>query len=217
MRLQAIAGVAGLLALSACSSVFETNAPNDQTYVLRAASSSAASVPPEPARSSKTLHVSRPSAAPGLESDRIALIRADRSVDFYAGARWAGDVPALVEALLVDTLRSSGSFRAVFGDGNGVPSDFELQLTIRRFEAAYTGAGDAPVIQVAIDGALSRVQDRSLVTVLSVSSTQAADANRLSAVVAAFEAAAQRAATDLARNVDAALQNVDSPDASIKR
>jgi ABC-type uncharacterized transport system auxiliary subunit len=70
---------------------------------------------------------------------------------------------------------------------------------------------------VAIDGALSRVQDRSLVTVLSVSSTQAADANRLSAVVAAFEAAAQRAATDLARNVDAALQNVDSPDASIKR
>jgi cholesterol transport system auxiliary component len=212
MKLPVASALVILFGLGACSSVFETNAPTDQTFVLRAAPAPAASP-----RSALTLQLARPSAALGLESDRIALVRADRSVDFYAGARWAGDVPALVEALLVDTLRDAGGFRAVFGDGNSVPSDYALQLTIRRFDAAYSAERDAPVINVAMDGALSRVRDRSLVAVLSASATQAADANRMTAVVAAFEAAAQRAAGDLAREVDAALQKVDSPDASIKR
>ncbi len=37
--------------------------------------------------------VQRPEAGPGLDSDRIVLLRSDSRFDFYAASRWAAPAP----------------------------------------------------------------------------------------------------------------------------
>ena len=55
-------------------------------------------------------------AGPGLDSERIALLRSDQRFDFYAASRWAAPAPDLIESVMVDALRATGAFSAVFDD-----------------------------------------------------------------------------------------------------
>src|SRR5690242_7617521 len=101
-----------LHALAGCGSFFESSVPAAQAYVLR--------LPPPASRAEGTaagsVRVQRPEAGPGLDSDRIALLRSDRRFDFYAASRWAAAAPDIMESVLVDQLRASGAFTAVFED-----------------------------------------------------------------------------------------------------
>src|SRR5258708_39677878 len=48
------------------------------------------------------LSVLRPDVAPGLDSDRITLMQADRSMDFYAKANYPDRLPPIVQRALMD-------------------------------------------------------------------------------------------------------------------
>jgi cholesterol transport system auxiliary component len=202
--------------LGSCASVLESNEPAVQSYVLRAGT---AAVTPDsiPSRERPVLHVEALRAGPGLDSDHIVLLRADRRFDSYAGSRWADEMPRMLEALVVDALRDSGAYHAVFGDAAPFPADYSVAITIRRFEADYAASERAPTVHVVFDVAVGRRSDRALLGAFSLAAAQPAAENRMSAVVAAFEAATQRALTDLAQRVEQATQKVDSPDPSIKR
>ena len=71
----------------------------------------------------------RPEAGPGLDSDRIALLRSDQRFDFYAASRWAAPAPDLVESVMLDALRATGTFSAVFDDS--APYAPRLQPALR--------------------------------------------------------------------------------------
>src|SRR6476659_2114777 len=153
-RLDAPLAVAwlGLGALAGCGSVFESSIPASQAYVLR--------LPPPASRAegaaAGSVRVQRPEAGPGLDSDRIALLRSDRRFDFYAASRWAAPAPDLVESVMLDALRATGSFSAVFDDTAPFAPVYNLRCGLRRFESDYTsergGAGGrAPTVHVALD------------------------------------------------------------------
>jgi cholesterol transport system auxiliary component len=202
--------------LGSCASVLESNEPAVQSYVLR--TRQATPVANGVSSSERpVLHVEALRAGPGLASDHIVLLRADRRFDSYAGSRWADEVPPMLEALVVDALRDTGAYRAVFGDAAPFPADYALAITIRRFEADYTTNERAPTVQVAFDVAVGRRSDRALLGAFSIAAQQAASENRMSAVVAAFEAATQRALADLTQQVQLAAQKVDKPDPSMSR
>lgn len=204
------------LLLVSCAGVLESNEPAPQSYVLRSGARPDAAAKPG-AGPMQVLQIERVQAGPGLDTDYIVLVRADRRFDYFAGSRWADSTPQLIEALLVDTLRDSGRFRAVFGNTAAFPPDYSLSATVRRFEADYAAGEETPTVHVVFDVSLGRRKDGALLAAFSAAARTTARENRMTAVVAAFEAATQTALADVSQRVLATLQNVDSPEASISR
>lgn len=192
------------LMLAACGGVFESKMAAPQAYVLRLPPATA---PAADAPTAGTLLVRRPDAGPGLNTDRIALIRGDRRFDVYAASRWAAPVPVLMESVLVDSLRGTGRYSAVLDDAAPFAPYYDLRVAIRRFEADYTAAGngDAPTVHVVLDCTLGRRRDRHLLSTFTVSGSARAGDDRLGQVVAAFEAATAAAVAELQRALEAAV------------
>jgi ABC-type uncharacterized transport system auxiliary subunit len=203
-RFLAILAVA--FTLTACSGVFESTIEAPQAYLLRLPPAT----PPSIAATAGSVLVQRPEAGPGLDSERIAVLRSDRRFDFYAASRWAAPAPDLIESVMLDALRSTGSFSAVFDDTSPFAPRYSLRCALRRFEADYTtGRGDArghgPTAHVALDCTLGRHRDRELLASFTARGSSAASEDRVNAVVAAFETATGTAMDELGRAVAEAL------------
>jgi ABC-type uncharacterized transport system auxiliary subunit len=218
--------VSMVLMVSGCSGLLKSEAPPVQVYVLRASAPparaaaeqaqaldsarTAAAEPGSSAAPSKasppTLQVPRPQADPGLATELITLVQSDHRMDRYAGVSWAGIVPDVVETLAIDTLRASGRWSAVHDAPSPFSADYLLQINIRRFEADYTGGGEAPKVYVTLDCTIARRVGRELLTSFVAEGVADADANRMSSVVAAFEKAANIALAAMAERSAAAVR-----------
>jgi cholesterol transport system auxiliary component len=221
------------LCLAGCSGLFQSKAKPEQIYYLRAptarpagtnspagASAAAAATPAIPA----SLRVIRPLAGPGLDTVHIMLVQADHRMNFYSGSRWPAPTPEVIEALAVQTLRASGAWASVEDSGSPFPSDYLLQVHVRRFEADYS-EGEAPVVHVVLDCIIGRRDGRDVLATFTASGAAAAPANRLGEVVIAFEQATGTALEGLSQqseqvvrgDVQRGAQNADKPLASISR
>lgn len=182
--------MSSLLLLSACS-LFKSKEDAPQVYLLRAAPSSGAVAVPG------VLTVMRPSVQPGLDTDLIMLTRG-QELDHFAGSRWGEPLPRVIATLAVQSLAGGGGFANVAEAGRAsVASDFELQLTVRHFEAAYEDLAQAPVVQVAFDCTLAAGTPRRVLGRCDATASEPAEANRMGAIAAALEKAAQRAMTEV--------------------
>jgi cholesterol transport system auxiliary component len=202
MKLTGLPLITWLLALTGCSGVFDSTLPAPQAYILRLPPPAQPATAPAAAGS---LLVQRPLAGPGLDSERIALLRSDRRFDFFAASRWAAPAPDLLESVLVDAMREAGLFSSVFDDSAPYAPHYNLRVTLRRFEADYTSGARAPTVYVVLDCTLGRHRDRNLLASFTAQGTAVATEDRLSAVVAAFETATAGAVSELERATTAAL------------
>ena len=200
--------------LAGCSAGLHSDAPATQVYVLRAAPHQQA--PAKPATAS--LHINRPMAAPGLESDHIVLVQPDHKMSYYIASRWPGDLSSVVESLTVDSLRATGDWTSVQDSGSTFSSDYMLQIVIRRFEADYS-AGTVPEVHVVLDCTVGRRTGREVISSFVAEGSATAAANRLGDVVGAFEEAANHALADIASHTAQAVQTqkVEAPVPSITR
>jgi cholesterol transport system auxiliary component len=200
--------IAMLLNCAACASLLHSNAPPSQVYLLRATIAAPGESPTKPATAS--LQVARPFAGPGLDSDHIAIVQPEHRMSYYAGSQWAAALPVLLETLVVERLRGTGVWGAVNDSESGFASDYYLQIGIRRFEAEYTAAA-IPTVRVRLDCAIGRRTSRELLASFSVDGEAAASANRVSAVVAAFEQATNAALGQLAERSALAVKSSQTP------
>jgi cholesterol transport system auxiliary component len=198
-RLALLAG--GISVLCGCGGLLETTIPAPQAYVLRLPTRTPAAA----ATTSGSVRVQRPEAGPGLDSNRIALLRSDQRFDFYAATLWAAPAPDIVASVLVDQLRGSGLFSAVFDDSAPYPPRFNLRCGLGRFESDYTLGGGAPTVQVALDCTFGRSRDRTLLGNFTARGSAKASEDKLGAVVAAFESATAAAVGELEKNIAEAL------------
>ena len=183
---------AALLMITGCSGLHsKQGAP--QTYTLVSAPAPAVVSTPAGA---VTLQVVRPLAAPGLDTDGIALLRETHRLDYYSASRWPAPLPDLVQTLAVDALRASGHFRAVQPDATALLSDDVLQIEIRHCEVEYSG--DSPVVHVQLMATLGQRSDRAMLSSVSAESRKPASENRMQPVVAAFQEAIDEALNQLA-------------------
>ena len=204
-----------------CSGLLHSNAKAEQIYFLRATAGPAAGGAPLPV----ALRVGSPGAGPGLDTSHIVLLQPDHRMGFYAASRWPTAAPALVAAMAVQTLRASGNWASVQEAGSPFPSDFLLQVTLRRFEADYSGGGAAPEVHVVLDGVLGRRNASDVVGSFEVAGSATAAANRMGEVVSAFEQASNQALAALAQQTvavvrasqDAPSQNALNPAPSSSR
>jgi cholesterol transport system auxiliary component len=192
------------LLCSACSgSLFDSDLPVPMSYVI-------ASAPPGSIAGVTTtqadVSIGRPDFAPGLDTDRIAVLKG-RQLDYYRGARWGGRSVEVVQSMLVSSFNDQGLFRSVTAEQARVATDYMLDVEVRHFESVYAsdGATGAPEAHVKIIGRLIRVADRKLVTTVTGEARIAATAERMAAVTQAFEAASQKVALDLARQTAIAV------------
>ena len=207
MKFRALAVSSVAVGLSACGGLLETTIPAPQAYVLRLPERAA----PAAASRAGSLLLQRPEAGPGLDSDRIVLLRSDSRFDTYAASRWAAAAPDMLEALMVDGLRSGGAFSAVFDDSSPYAPRYDMRCTLRRFDADYTSGSGAPTVVVALDCTLGRHRDRALLAGFTAQGSAVARADRLNDVVAAFNAATLTAITELERQAAAAVANEAAP------
>jgi len=143
-----------------------------------------------------TLQVARPLAAPGLDTDGIALQRDGQRLDYYAASRWAAPLPEIVQSQAIEALRASGKFRSVQPEGAAFAADLVLQLEILRCQAEYSADGP-PTVHVQLLATLGRRADRGVLATVSAAGAAPASENRMQSVVAAYQAALGTALAEL--------------------
>jgi ABC-type uncharacterized transport system auxiliary subunit len=205
-----------VVTLAACSGLFHSSTPATQVYVLRSATHPRSDL----AHANASLYVSRPIAGPGLDSDHILLVQSDHRMSYYMASRWPAGLPAVVEALAADTLRSSGSWSTVQDSAGAFSSDYLLQIVIRRFEADYSGSSTAPEVHVVLECTVGRRAGREVIDSFIAEGSSTAAANRLADVVSAFEDASNKALDEIAVRTAQAVktsQKVETPVPSMIR
>lgn len=206
--------VCGLLALTGCAGLLHSTAPAVQLYVLAAsvpvsatADAGAAAAP----RPGPTLRVARPLSGPGLNTDRIALLRTGNRLDYYAGSRWSAPLADLVSDLELSVLRGSDAWSAVADDRTTFNADYLLQTTIDGFSAQYADDTGAPTIHVDLHCLLIRRSDGTLVGSFTISRSEPAAQNHMASVVAAFSVAAEKAIGDVGVQAGNLIRSAKSP------
>lgn len=194
MRYPALAVSALVLLCSGCTSgLFETRQPVQQTYVITAGA-------PQPgAGAAVAVHlvVGRPIVGPGLFTDRIAVLHADRRLDYFSGNRWGATTDVMVQSLLVESLRATGRLSSVQSDLSAFTAQYLLQTELRDFQAEYADDAAAPVVRVRLVCTLGRVRAREPLAEYTVAAEARAQSNTMRAVIQAFEAAYREAAQSL--------------------
>jgi cholesterol transport system auxiliary component len=205
LRLLALATAAPLLLLDGCMGLFRSNLPLSQVYVLRPLWSAPAPATPGAATAPAaggvgSVQVTLPLAAAGLATDGIVVVRPGGRLDYYSAARWAGAAPGMLQTLVIDALRASNRFAMVESDAGPFPSEYVLSLELRHFEAEYTAAGP-PTVHVALVCTLGKRGNREVIVSFTVDSQATAGADRMQAVVAAFQRATGDALSQIAANI----------------
>ena len=215
MRLLALA--VALAGAAGCTNLFHSDAKPEQTYVLRAPSAAGGAAGTDgtdgrtgtqtpPATAFAPLQVGHPLAAPGLDGPHIILVQADHRMNFYVGSRWPAPLPDMVETLAAETLRASGEWQSVQDSGSPFTSEYLLSISIRRFEADYTRGRGAPQVAVVLDCSLGARAGRELMASFVAEGSAAAAGDRMSEVIAAFEAASRTALASLSQQAAAATR-----------
>jgi cholesterol transport system auxiliary component len=195
--------IALLASLAACAgSLLSSKIPPATIYVLAAAPANGATS----SVSNVDLAVAQPAVTPGLDTDRIAVLHEARRLDYYQEAQWGATLSQVTQALVIGTLQNQKLFRSVTSEQARVTANYLLDFEVRDFQAEYANDSSAPTIRVTLAGSLIRIKDRNLVGAWPASVTVTASANRMSAVVAAFESAAQQAAVSLGQQAAVAIK-----------
>lgn len=209
MRATLLSAALLLAGVTGCTGgLLQSDAPASDTYRLALppaeGTQAVASLP-------LALIVQRPRAPAAIDTDRIAVSAAGNRFDYYSAARWAEPAPQLLQQQLVTALGATGQFGGgVFSAPARVPAEMLLDVELRRFEAVTTSAdagasGAAPVIHVQAQVSLIDSRRGARINSFVASAAVPATANRMSAVVAAFDQANAQVLRDVVANVQAAV------------
>jgi cholesterol transport system auxiliary component len=145
----------------------------------------------------RTLAIATPDASTLLDSNRIAVRPEPATLQVYSGAIWADSAPDLVQSALVGSFAETGRFRAVVRPTDGLGADLALRLDLRHFEAVYADDEKTPTVVVELQATLVDQRAHRVIGSRRFRAEQAAEREKLPAVVPAFEAALREVATAL--------------------
>ena len=215
--------VLGLLTLpwvlgSCAGSLFKTQVRPPTVYLLSADGDSgvsgklAAAAPGgdmQVAGAAADLAILKPRVRPGLDTERIAALYPDRRLDYFADARWSGPLDEVIQDLAVQSFHSRAGLRDVSGDASAFASNYWLEIEVADFQAEYAGDGP-PVAHVRFLARIGRSVDRRIIARFEAQARQPADSNRMSAIVDAYDRAANRVLIDIAADCTAALASAEA-------
>ena len=120
----------------------------------------------------------------------VILTTSGTETAYLAGSRWVAPATVLFDEAVDRAFHAAGGPAHVVPRGEMGSGGASLKLDVEAFEARYSGAKDAaPTVVVRIHGLLVRVSDRQVLAEKEFDVQKAAETNRVSAIVAAFDAA----------------------------
>lgn len=198
--LRALLCVVGTIALGACSRSFlRSDRPPPTSYALS----------PHPgARATGIatgLKVLTPIVAPAIDSTRIAASFPDRRFDHFAGARWNAPLDAVIEQLAIGEFRARSGLRTVVPGRSVERPRYWLEIEVVAFQAEYPRRGGPPVVDAHFVARLGDTTTGRVIASIDADARRRATTNRMSAIVAAFESAADAALDRVIATTDASL------------
>lgn len=153
--------------------------------------------PATPPVTASTFVVELPTAAGGLDTNRIAVRESALHLQYYAGARWVERAPEMVQTLVVTSMRDAGGVAAVARRSLSLHPDFRLRTEIEAFEAVYPGGDGPPDARVRIHAVLLEQPSQRVVATGDFAATRTAASPAVPEVIRAFDAAVHEVLDDL--------------------
>jgi cholesterol transport system auxiliary component len=190
--------------LAACAgSLFKNKAAPPTMYMLGATRSTPAVDPSNDLPID--LAVLRPRVRAGLDTDRIAALYPDRHMDYFADVRWSGPLDEVLQDLAVQQFHANPGLRNASAEASVFASTYWLEIEVTDFQAEYSAAGGPPTVHVHLQARIGNSADRHVLARFEPDVREAATDNRMSAIVDAYNRAADQALSDIAAGVAATL------------
>ena len=194
------------LTLGACTGLFKNKERPPTMYLLSATPrapiaepiGAAAAVPID-------LAVLKPRVRAGLDTDRIAALYPDRRMDYFADVRWTGALDEVLQDLAVQEIRSHPGLHNVGPDLSVFASTYWLEIEVLDFQAEYAAASAAPTVHVHFLARVGNAGDRHVLARFEPDIRETAADNRMSAIIEAYNRAADKALADIAAGAARAL------------
>ncbi len=156
------------------------------------------------------LAVLRPRVRAGLDTERIAALYPDRHLDYFADVRWSGPLDEVIENLAVQLFHSVPGLADVSGDASAFASEYWLEIEVADFQAEYAndaarGVSAPPSVRVHLLARLGSSGDRIIMARFEAQAVRPASSNRMSAIVDAYNGAANQALMQIAADCAATL------------
>jgi cholesterol transport system auxiliary component len=199
-------GLLGVTLAACVGSLFKNKIAPPTMYALSATPKSAPADPPGAAAPNAVdLAVLKPRVRTGLDTDRIAALYPDRHMDYFADVRWSGPLDEVLQDLAVQEFHADPALRNVSADASVFASTYWLEIEVIDFQAEYPPAGGAPTVHVLLQARLGNSSDRRILARFEPDVHEAAAGNHMTAIVDAYNRAADKALAQIAAGTAQAL------------
>jgi cholesterol transport system auxiliary component len=189
---------AGVLALGGCALL---SSPDPvQTYRFGGPAAGAAAA--EGRADLRQVSLRRVQFPEAVEGDRILGVTGTETA-YIAGARWVSPASDLYMESLEDAFSAQAARVRLLGPRELTRGERSLDVDIRAFEARYDTPGAAPLIVVTARARLMALPERTVAAERTFTVRQPAAANRVSAIVEAFDIATRDLNTQIVGWTDA--------------
>ena len=196
-----IASVAVIGVLSACGGLLPKPKDAPRQYTLSGMQTEIQSTPLQ----FGSLEVQRPTAAPGLDSERVANQISPHRLDYLADARWAASAPSLLQNALVETIARSGAFTAVASDEASMKADATLAIDLQSFQL-INQSGTPNAVQLRLNARVMTLPDREVVKMQSFDVQEPVKDLSMENVASAFQSAYNKLAPQILETTLGALR-----------
>lgn len=193
-----VVAATGALTLAGCALL---SSPDPvQTY--RFGGPAAASAAAEGQAALRQVSLRRVEFPEAVEGDKILGVTGTETA-YIAGARWVSPASDLYMESIENAFSAQATRVRLIGPRELSRGDRSLNIDIRAFEARYDAPGVAPMVVVTARARLLDMPDRSVAAERTFTVRQPAAANRVSAIVEAFDIATRDLNTQIVSWTDA--------------
>ena len=152
--------------------------------------------------------VEKPSVVSGLNTDRIALLKNDRrKLDYFAAARWNGELDVILQDFIIETLENSYDIVEVDATGLRQDADYVVVTKVRDFQAEYDESlGDAPNLRVSLVISVLKLPSLEPVERFIKTEEVKAEENSMQAVTQGLEMLLQNISQDVLSDIKNMIQ-----------
>lgn len=189
---------AGALAVAGCALL--SSPPPVQTY--RFGGPAAASAASEGVAGLTQVNLRRVQFPEAVEGDRLLGVTGTETA-YIAEARWVSPASDLYMESLENAFAAQATRVRLIGPRELIRGERSLDIDMRAFEARYEAPGAVPTVVVTARARLLALPDRTVTAERTFTVQQPASANRISAIVEAFDIATRDLNTQLVDWTDA--------------
>ena len=208
--LKRAAVIAAAAALTAGCALLSTPDPV-QMYRFGASEAAMQAAPAAPAGALRPVSMRRIQFSEAARGDRILAITGTQAA-YVGGARWVSPADQLFTEALVSAFSDQSRNTRLIGPREFSRSALSLDIDVRSFEARYDYEGAVPTAHIVARARILQFPDRDVVDERIFTTSLPASDNRVSAIVAAFDAATADLSGQIVDWTDAAAANAPVPE-----